>query len=63
MPAVPAWDAVVTNGVMTAVAAASVKVLMLSCFVGWLLRSGKLYDETAPVLAQVRHHTSLSPYF
>ena len=47
------WDACVDRGVLAATIGASFKLFMLCGFVGWLLHSGRIPQESATVLSQV----------
>ena len=47
------WDACVDRSVLAATIGASFKLFMLCGFVGWLLHSGRIPQESATVLSQV----------
>ncbi|CAL8465949.1 g5485 [Coccomyxa elongata] len=47
------WDSCVHDGVLAATTAASFNIFMLCGFVGWLLHTGRIPNETAPVLSKV----------
>ena len=42
-----------SNGVLTATTGTTFKLFLVCGFVGWLLSTGRLSDETAPVLSKV----------
>ena len=52
-PAGVLWDTCVHDGVLAATTAASFNIFLLCGFVGWLLHTGRIPNETAPVLSKV----------
>lgn len=47
------WDSCVHDGVLAATTGASFNLFMLCGFVGWLLHTGRIPNDTAPVLSKV----------
>ena len=49
------WQTAVQDGVLTATVGATLKLFLVCGLIGWLIHSGRISDETAPVLSKVQH--------